>query len=144
MAGYLIEKSLSVDNIFVFALIFSMFAIPARYQHRVLMYGIIGALALRAAFIVGGAALLDAFHLTIYLFGAVLLYTAFKVLRHGGAEVHPDKNLALRLIRRVVPSTSTLHGQKFLSAASTPEPASCSWPRPAHPHPERRHRRTTP
>lgn len=115
LAGYLIEKSLSVDNIFVFALIFSMCGIPARYQHRVLMYGIIGALAMRAAFIAGGAALLDAFHITIYLFGALLIYTAVKVLRHGGTQIHPDKNLALRVIRRVIPSTDALQGQKFFT-----------------------------
>ena len=114
LAGYLIEKSLSVDNIFVFALIFSLSGIPARYHHRVLMYGIVGALALRAVFIAGGAALLDVFHLAIYLFGALLLYTAVKVLRHSSAQVHPDKNLALRLIRRVIPSTDVLHGQKFV------------------------------
>nr|WP_272925140.1 hypothetical protein [Streptomyces sp. SID8377] len=83
MAGYLIEKSLSVDNIFVFALIFGYFGIPDRYQHRVLMWGVIGALAMRAVFILVGAALLDAFHATLYVFGALLLLTAFKVLRHG-------------------------------------------------------------
>ncbi|WP_406262176.1 hypothetical protein OH779_06935 [Actinacidiphila glaucinigra] len=75
LAGYLIEKSLSVDNIFVFALIFGYFGIPDRYQHRVLMWGIIGALAMRAVFILVGAALLDAFHATIYVFGALLLLT---------------------------------------------------------------------
>lgn len=117
LSGYVIEKSLSVDNVFVFALIFSMFGIPPRYQHRVLMYGIIGALAMRAAFIAAGAALLDAFHVTIYLFGALLLYTAVKVLRHGGGQVHPDKNPVMRLTRRVIPSTSTLHGQKFFTRA---------------------------
>ena len=115
LAGYLIEKSLSVDNIFVFALIFSMFGVPLRYQHRVLMYGVIGALVMRAAFIVSGAALLETFHATIYLFGALLIYTAVRVLRHGGTQIHPDKNPALRLIRRVIPSTDALHGQKFFT-----------------------------
>ena len=115
LAGYLIEKSLSVDNIFVFALIFSMFGVPLRYQHRVLMCGVIGALVLRAAFIAGGAALLDAFHITIYLFGALLIYTAVRVLRHGGTQIHPDRNPVLRLIRRVIPATDELHGHKFFT-----------------------------
>lgn len=114
LAGYLIEKSLSVDNLFVFALIFSMLAIPPRYQHRVLMYGIVGALVMRAGFIAGGAALLDAFHAAIYLFGALLLYTAWNVLRHGGGEVRPERNLALRAIRWAMPSTERFHGQRFL------------------------------
>ncbi len=115
LAGYLIEKSLSVDNIFVFALIFSMFGVPLRYQHRVLMFGVIGALVMRAAFIASGAALLETFHATIYLFGALLIYTAVRVLRHGGTQIHPDKNPVLRLIRRVIPSTDALHGQKFFT-----------------------------
>jgi tellurite resistance protein TerC len=115
LAGYLIEKSLSVDNIFVFALIFSMFGVPLRYQHRVLMCGVIGALVMRAAFIAGGAALLDAFHITIYLFGALLIYTAVRVLRHGGTQIHPDQNPVLRLTRRVIPSTDALHGHRFFT-----------------------------
>jgi tellurite resistance protein TerC len=114
LAGYLIEKSLSIDNIFVFALIFGYFGIPDKYQHRVLMWGIIGALAMRAMFILIGAALLDAFHVTIYAFGALLLLTAWKVLRHGGAQVHPDRNIVLRAMRRVVPVASELHGQRLL------------------------------
>ncbi|MEU4091599.1 TerC family protein [Streptomyces sp. NPDC026673] len=113
LAGYLIEKSLSVDNIFVFALIFGYFGIPDRYQHRVLMWGIVGALAMRAVFILVGAALLDAFHATIYVFGALLLLTAVKVLRHGAAQVHPDRNIVLRALRRVVPVTDRLHGQRL-------------------------------
>src|SRR5262249_33606235 len=84
LAGYLIEKSLSLDNVFVFTVIFAMFAIPLRYQHRVLMAGIIGALCLRAAFIAGGAALLHSFHVVVYLFGALLLWTAIRMLRSGG------------------------------------------------------------
>ena len=117
LAGYLIEKSLSVDNIFVFALIFSMFGIPLRYQHRVLMCGVIGALVMRAAFIASGAALLETFHATIYLFGALLIYTAVRVLRHGGTQIHPDKNPVLRLIRRVIPATDALDGHKFFTRA---------------------------
>ena len=95
-------------------LIFSMFGVPLRYQHRVLMCGVIGALVMRAAFIASGAALLDTFHLTIYLFGALLIYTAVRVLRHGGTQIHPDQNPVLRLMRRVIPTTDTLHGAQVL------------------------------
>jgi tellurite resistance protein TerC len=114
LAGYLIEKSLSLDNVFVFALIFSAFAIPLRYQHRVLMLGITGALVMRAAFIVAGVALLDTFHAVIYLFGAVLLWAAVKMLR-GGSHPQPQRNLALRALRRILPATEELHGQRFLT-----------------------------
>ena len=91
LAGYLIEKSLSLDNVFVFAVIFAAFAIPARYQHRVLMFGIIGALIMRAAFIVAGVTLMEAFHPVIYVFGAVLLYAAVKMTR-GGQHARPEDN----------------------------------------------------
>src|SRR4051812_40411063 len=104
-AGYLIEKSLSIDNIFVFALLFSYFAIPARNQHRLLFWGVLGALVFRAIFIGAGAALLESFHWTIYLFGFFLVFTGVKMARHGGAEVNPDHNPVLRLVRRVVPLT---------------------------------------
>lgn len=113
LAGYLIEKALSVDNVFVFALIFSYFAVPPRYQHRVLMWGILGALVMRGAFIAAGAALLDAFHATIYLFGAILLVTAAKVLRHGQPEIHPERTPVLKLVRRVMRVTSGFRGQAF-------------------------------
>jgi tellurite resistance protein TerC len=113
LAGYLIEKSLSLDNVFVFAVIFSAFAIPLRYQHRVLMFGIIGALIMRAAFIVAGVALLETFHLVIYLFGAVLLWAAVKMLC-GGSHPQPQRNPALRALRRILPATEQLHGQRFL------------------------------
>ena len=112
LAGYLIEKSLSLDNVFVFTVIFAMFAIPLRYQHRVLMAGIIGALCLRAAFIAGGAALLHSFHVVVYVFGAVLLWTAIRMLRSGG-HLHPGRGLP-RVIQRVLPTTGQLHGQRFL------------------------------
>ena len=111
-AGYLIEKSLSLDNVFVFTVIFAMFAIPLRYQHRVLMAGIIGALCLRAAFIAGGAALLHSFHVVVYLFGALLLWTAIRMLRSGG-HLQPGRGLP-RVIQRILPSTRELHGQRFL------------------------------
>ncbi len=113
LAGYLIEKSLSVDNIFVFALIFSYFAVPAAYQHRVLFLGIAGALVFRAMFIASGAALLDRFAWMIYVFGAFLVLTGIKMARHRGVEVHPEHNPVLRLVRRVVPMTSDYRGQRF-------------------------------
>jgi TerC family integral membrane protein len=113
LAGYLIEKSLSLDNVFVFAVIFSAFAIPLRYQHRVLMLGILGALVMRAAFILAGAALLDSFHLVSYLFGAVLLLAAVKLAR-GRDPVDPRRNRALRAVGRILPATDELRGQRFL------------------------------
>ena len=113
LAGYLIEKSLSLDNIFVFAVIFAAFAIPACYQHRVLMLGIVGALVMRAVFIVAGIRLLAAFHPVSYVFGAVLLVAAVQMLRHKPAP-RPRRNLALRALRWVLPSTERLHGQRFL------------------------------
>ena len=113
LSAYLIEKSLSVDNIFLFAAIFSAFAIPARYQHRVLMFGIIGALVMRAAFIAAGISLLEAIHPVIYLFGAVLLVAAVNMLR-GGGHAAPEDSRVLRLVRRRLPVTDELHGQRFL------------------------------
>jgi tellurite resistance protein TerC len=113
-AGYLIEKSLSVDNVFVFALLLSYFAVPAEYQHRVLFWGVLGALVLRAAFIAGGAALLESFHWMIYVFGAFLVFTGIRMALHRGAEVHPDRNPVLRLLRRFVPITDGYRGQRFL------------------------------
>jgi tellurite resistance protein TerC len=112
LAGYLIEKSLSLDNVFVFAVIFSAFAIPLRYQHRVLMFGILGALVLRAVFILGGATLLDRFHLVSYLFGAVLLVAAVKMAR--GREMRPRSNRAVRALSRILPATDELSGQRFV------------------------------
>ena len=113
LAGYLIEKSLSVDNIFLFAAIFSAFAIPARYQHRVLMFGIIGALLMRAVFIGAGIAVLEAIHPVIYLFGAVLLVAAVRMLRSTGHSA-PQHPRVLRLLRRFLPVTDRLHGQRFV------------------------------
>ena len=104
LAGYLIEKSLSVDNIFVFALLLAYFAVPAADQHRVLFWGVIGALVLRAAFIAVGASLLETFDWSIYLFGAFLVVTGVKMARHRDTEVHPDRNPVLRLMRRVLPA----------------------------------------
>jgi tellurite resistance protein TerC len=111
--GYLIEKSLSVDNIFVFALLFSYFAVPPAYQHRVLFWGILGALVMRAAFILAGAALLAKFHWIIYLFGAFLILTGVKMAIFRNAEMHPEKNPVLRLVRKLIPVTQDYQGDKF-------------------------------
>ena len=113
LAAYLIEKSLSVDNIFLFAAIFTALAIPARYQHRVLMYGIIGALLMRAAFIAAGIGLLDAIHPVIYVFGAILLVAAVSMLR-GDDHRPPREPRVLRLLRRVLPVGDRLQGQRFV------------------------------
>ena len=99
-AGYLLERTLSLDNVFVFAVIFTYFAVPAAVQPKVLSWGIALALVLRLVLIVAGAALLDAFHVTFYVFGAVLLFTAWKLARREGHEVAPERNRALRLLPR--------------------------------------------
>ena len=114
-AGYLIEKSLSVDNVFVWAVLFSYFAVPAKYQFRVLFWGVFGALVMRAIFIFAGVALLEAFDWILYVFGAFLLFTAVKIARHSGEEIHPEKNPVLRLVRRVVPTTNEYDGQKMFT-----------------------------
>jgi tellurite resistance protein TerC len=115
LAGYLIEKSLSVDNVFVWAVIFSYFGVPRQFQFRVLFWGIFGALVLRAIFIFAGVALIESFEWILYLFGALLLYSAWKIARHEEAEVHPDTNPVLRLVKRFVPSTNTYDGQKLFT-----------------------------
>ena len=111
--GYLIEKSLSVDNIFVFVLIFTFFAVPALYQHRVLFWGIIGALIMRATLIAVGAALLIEFHWIIYLFGGFLLFTGIRMALHRNEEIHPEKNPLVKLLRRIIPVTENYEGDKF-------------------------------
>jgi len=113
LGGYLIEQSLSVDNVFVFTAIFAAFTIPPRYQHRVLMLGILGALLMRGAFIAAGIALLDAIHPVIYVFGAILLVAAFNMLR-GESYSAPKDPRVLRILRRFLPVTDQLHGQRFL------------------------------
>jgi tellurite resistance protein TerC len=113
LAGYLIEKSLAVDNVFVFALIFSYFAVPRELQHRVLFYGVLGALVFRALFIAGGAALLDRFHWVLYVFGAFLVFTGWRMFRHSNDQIDPARNPVLRLVRRVVPTTDEYDGQRF-------------------------------
>jgi tellurite resistance protein TerC len=111
--GYLIEKSLSVDNIFVFVLIFTYFSVPAQYQHRVLFWGILGALVMRAILIVVGAALIKEFHWIIWIFGAFLIFTGVKMAFHKNEEVHPENNPLIRLFRRIMPVTPTYEGSKF-------------------------------
>jgi tellurite resistance protein TerC len=113
LTGYLIEKSLSVDNIFVFILIFSFFAVPAKYQHRVLFWGILGALIMRGTLIAVGAALLEQFHWIIYVFGAFLIFTGIRMWSHQGEEVHPDKNPVVKFFRRFIPATEDFEQDKF-------------------------------
>jgi tellurite resistance protein TerC len=115
LTGYLIELSLSVDNLFVFVLVFATFAIPPRLQHRVLFWGILSALVLRAAMIIGGTALLARFHWLIYVFGGFLLVTGVRIFFHEESEPHPEKSLAFRLLRRVVPATSRFEGHHFFT-----------------------------
>src|SRR4029450_2787510 len=113
LTGYLIEKSLSVDNIFVFVLIFSYFKVPGRYQHKVLFWGILGALVMRAIFIFAGIALLQRLHWIIYVFGALLILTGIKMAMEKDKEIHPDKNPVLKLFRRLVPVTDSYHADHF-------------------------------
>ena len=115
LAGYLIEKSLSVDNVFVWAVIFSYFRVPAQYQFRVLFWGIFGALVLRAIFIFAGVALVERFDWVLYVFGAFLIYTAWKIARHDEAEVHPETNPVLRIVRKLIPSTTEYDGEKLFT-----------------------------
>jgi len=115
LSGYLIEKSLSIDNVFVWAVIFGYIGVPDRYQFRVLFWGIFGALVLRAAMIFTGVALLARFEWVLYVFGALLLVTAVKVARHSGPAVHPERNPVLRLVRRLVPSTDEYDGQRLFT-----------------------------
>ena len=112
LTGYLIEKSLSVDNVFVFVMLFSFFAVPEKYQHRVLFWGVLGALVMRGVFIMAGAYMLQQFHWIIYVFGAILLLTGIKMARRVEAY-DPSSNPVLKLARRLLPLTDRYHGQKF-------------------------------
>ncbi len=112
-AGYLIEKALSVDNVFIFAMIFAAFAVPPAYQHKVLFWGVVGALAFRVVFIFAGATLLEALSWTAFGLGALLLYTAWKMAFAHSTEVDPERNLLVRLLRRLVPTTPTYEGGRF-------------------------------
>jgi tellurite resistance protein TerC len=113
LTGYVIEKALSVDNIFVFIVVFATFAVPAKLQHRVLFWGILGALVMRAAFIFLGAAALERFHWVSYVFGGFLVLTGIKLLVQRDAEVHPERNPVLRLFKRLVPAVSDYRGGHF-------------------------------
>jgi tellurite resistance protein TerC len=115
LTGYLIERSLSLDNLFVFALLFTFFAVPDTAQRKVLFWGIIGAIVLRAAFIFAGAALLDAFHWMIYVFGALLVFTGVRMATHDNEEIHPEGNPVLRLVRRVVPLSNEYDGDRIVT-----------------------------
>ena len=111
--AWLLEKSLSVDNLFVFALIFSYFAVPAQYQHRVLFYGVIGALVFRAIFIAAGVAVISKFTAVLFVFAAILLWSAWKMLRGGDEEYDPSTNVAVRLLKKFVPVQEEYEGTKF-------------------------------
>src|SRR3712207_1584514 len=113
-AGYLIEKSLAVDNVFVWAIVFTYFAVPREYQHRVLFFGVLGALVLRGLFIAGGSVLIASFGWVLYLFAAFLLWTGHRMIRQRNEHLDPEKSRALRLFRRYVPMTDAYHGQRFL------------------------------
>lgn len=112
-AGYLIEKSLAADNVFVWAIIFAAFAVPPQFQHRVLFLGVLGALVFRGAFIAAGAALIDSFAWVLYLFGAFLVITGWRMFRTRAEHPHPERSVVVRVFRRLVPMTDDLHGQKF-------------------------------
>ncbi|HEX2206588.1 MAG TPA: TerC family protein [Longimicrobium sp.] len=113
LTGYLIELALSVDNIFVFVLIFAYFKVPPKYQHRVLFWGVLGALVMRGVMIAMGALLIERFHWIIYVFGAFLVYTGIKMATQNEMDIEPEANPALRLIRRFFPVTPDYHGQHF-------------------------------
>jgi tellurite resistance protein TerC len=113
VTGYVIELSLSVDNLFVFLLIFRFFHVPPVHQHKVLFWGILGALIMRAVFIVAGVGLIQRFHWIVYVFGAFLVYSGIKLFFQEEAEIHPEKNPVLRLFRRFVPVTKDYEGNKF-------------------------------
>ena len=113
VTGYVIELSLSVDNLFVFLLIFRYFQVPTVHQHKVLFWGILGALVMRAIFILAGVGLIRQFHWIIYIFGALLVYSGIKLFRQENAEIHPEKNPLLRLFRRWIPVTKDYEGAKF-------------------------------
>jgi tellurite resistance protein TerC len=113
LTGYLIEKSLSVDNIFVFVLVFGYFQIPSKYQHKVLFWGIIGALVMRIIFIVAGVSLIQQFHWTVYIFGAFLVFTGIKMITQKDKKMEPEKNPVIKLARKIFSVTDTLREDKF-------------------------------
>src|SRR5687767_13108182 len=118
LTGYLIELSLSVDNLFVFLLIFSYFKVPAKYQHRVLFWGVLGALIMRMTMIAIGATLVERFHWVLYIFGAFLIYTGFKMLTQNEAQANPEDNALVRFATRLVPITRQYEGEKFFTVVN--------------------------
>jgi tellurite resistance protein TerC len=114
LTSYVVEKSLSIDNIFVFLLIFQGLAVPAPSQHKVLFYGVAGALVMRAIFVFAGVALLSRFHVVLFIFGAILLLTAVRMLLPGGHKVRPERNWLVRIARRIVAVTPEFEGERFL------------------------------
>ena len=119
LTGYVIEKSLSVDNLFVFLVIFGFFAVPPNLQPKALTWGIMGALVMRLVFILVGAALLDTFHWIVFIFGGILIFTAIRLAREGEAEVHPDRNMMVRVVRTFMPVSSEFEGTKFFTRLET-------------------------
>jgi len=113
LAAYLIEESLSIDNLFVFILIFSYFQVNPKYQHKILFWGIIGAMVLRAIFIITGVALINKFHWIIYIFGAFLIFTGIRMAFDKGAKIDPDKNPVIRLVKKIIPVTTDNRYSKF-------------------------------
>jgi tellurite resistance protein TerC len=113
LAGYIVEEALSVDNVFVFIVIFTYFAVPRELQHKVLFWGILGAIIFRASFILAGAALVSKFHWILYLLGVFLIFTAIKLIRQGDTEVHPEHNPLIRFARKYLPVTENYEGSKF-------------------------------
>jgi tellurite resistance protein TerC len=113
VTGYIIEQSLSVDNLFVFLLIFRFFSVPQEHQRQVLSWGVVGALVMRAIFIVAGVELLDRFHWIIYIFGAILVYSGINLMRQHGADIHPEKNPVLRIFRKLFRVTNDYQGGSF-------------------------------
>ena len=118
--GYLIEEALSIDNVFVFLILFRYFHVPKQLQHRVLFFGILGAIVLRGIFILAGAALLSMFHWVIYVFGVFLVFTGIKILVQKEIEVHPEQNPILKLLRRFLRVTNDYHGAKFFTRRPIP------------------------
>jgi tellurite resistance protein TerC len=113
LTGYLVEKSLSIDNIFVFLLVFSYFRVPPQYQHKILFWGILGALIMRAIFIAMGIKLIEEFHWVIYIFGGFLIFTGIRMALEKDKEIHPEKNPVIGLLRRFIPVTNQFQDGKF-------------------------------
>ncbi|MDQ3308536.1 MAG: TerC family protein [Gemmatimonadota bacterium] len=125
--GYLIELALSVDNLFVFVLIFSYFQVPPKYQHRVLFWGILGALVMRGAMIGAGAFLIERFHWIIYVFGAFLVFTGIRMATQDETDIEPESNPVIKLVRRFLPVTHVYHGQSFFVQEPDKQTSNLRW-----------------